>query len=126
MKPGRTFAEAEKAEIWDRIEAGQSPRSVAISMGRFPSAIEMMQRVTGGVRPQRRHHRETGLSWSEREGFPGAAARESCRAIAGRLNRAPCTITREVERNGGLARYRAHEGGWSGVASGAGVPSQPS
>lgn len=110
MRPRRRFTEAERAEIWDRIEAGQSPRSVAISMGRFPSAIEMMQRVTGGVRPQRRHRRETGLSLSEREEISrGLAARESCRAIAGRLDRAPSTITREVERNGGLARYRAHE-----------------
>jgi IS30 family transposase len=35
------------------------------------------------------------------------AAGESCRGIAARLGRAPSTVTREVERNGGRARYRA-------------------
>lgn len=110
MRQRRMFTEAEKAEIWDRIEAGESARSVAISFGRFPSAIEMMQRVTGGVRPRQRRRRQLGLSLAEREEISrGLAARESCRAIAGRLNRAPSTITREVDRNGGVARYRAHE-----------------
>jgi IS30 family transposase len=104
------FTEAEKAEIWDRIAAGESVRSVATAYGHFPSAVASMQLRTGGARPRSRHLRANALSLGEREEISrGLAARESCRAIAGRLHRAPSTITREVERSGGVARYRAYD-----------------
>jgi IS30 family transposase len=48
------------------------------------------------------------LSLAEREGISrGLAAGESLRVIAGRLGRAPSTISREVQANGGRRRYRA-------------------
>ena len=48
------------------------------------------------------------LSLAEREEISrGLAAGESLRSIAGRLERTPSTVTREVERNGGRRRYRA-------------------
>jgi transposase, IS30 family len=37
----------------------------------------------------------------------GVAAGEPCRQIAGRLGRAPSTVSRELARNGGCGRYRA-------------------
>jgi IS30 family transposase len=37
----------------------------------------------------------------------GVAAGEPCRQIAGRLGRAPSTVSRELARNGGRGRYRA-------------------
>jgi IS30 family transposase len=37
----------------------------------------------------------------------GVAAGEPCRHIAGRLGRAPSTVSRELTRNGGRHRYRA-------------------
>jgi IS30 family transposase len=51
------------------------------------------------------------LSLCEREEISrGLAAGESLRCIAGRLGRAPSTVSREVTRNGGHRRYRAAEG----------------
>jgi IS30 family transposase len=48
------------------------------------------------------------LSTPEREEISRAlAARESLRAIARRLGRAPSTISREIRRHGGATRYRA-------------------
>jgi len=48
------------------------------------------------------------LSLAEREEISrGLAARESVRAIARRLGRAPSTVCREVVANGGPGRYRA-------------------
>ena len=48
------------------------------------------------------------LSLAEREEISrGLAAGDSLRAIAGRLGRAPSTVSREVARNGGRGRYRA-------------------
>jgi len=48
------------------------------------------------------------LSLAEREVISrGLAAGESLRAIAARLGRAPSTISREVQVNGGRSRYRA-------------------
>jgi hypothetical protein len=49
------------------------------------------------------------LSLHEREEiFRGVAGGESLRVIAGRLCRAVSTISREVARNDGRDRYRAH------------------
>ncbi|WP_457473290.1 helix-turn-helix domain-containing protein [Streptomyces sp. TE4109] len=57
------------------------------------------------------------LSLAEREEISrGLAAGDSFRAIAGRLGRAPSTVSREVGRHGGRERYRAaraDEGAWS-------------
>ncbi|MCZ6461641.1 MAG: helix-turn-helix domain-containing protein [Actinobacteria bacterium] len=56
------------------------------------------------------------LSLHEREEiFRGVAGGESLRVIAGRLCRAVWTISREVARNDGRDRYRAHRAdraGW--------------
>ena len=108
MRKYRRFTDTEKAEIWDRLEAGESMRSVALAFDRFPSAIRSLGLRTGGSRPAARKVREFGLTLAEREEISrGLAAKQSCRAIAVELGRTPSTITREVARNGGRARYRA-------------------
>ena len=35
----RRLSEAEKSEIWDRFEAGESQRSISRRLGRSPSSI---------------------------------------------------------------------------------------
>ncbi|TMB91770.1 MAG: IS30 family transposase, partial [Chloroflexi bacterium] len=105
---GRRFTDAERTEIWDRLALGESGRAVAITFGRFPSAIYAVQRVTGGVRPAARRRRKDALTLTEREEISrGLASKETCRTIAARLHRAPSTVCREVQRNAGRARYRA-------------------
>jgi IS30 family transposase len=116
MRRRRAFTESEKTEIWDRIEAGQTPASVAAILGRYPSAIRALQQASGGVRPEPRRRRAGSLSLSEREEISrGLSAGHPLRAIAGELGRAPSTVCREVSRNEGPARYRAcvaERGAW--------------
>ena len=105
----RRLSELEKAEIWDRFEAGESQRSISRRLGRSPSSIRTHLVSFGFRRPV------SGLEWStlrlsltEREEISrGLAAGESMRCIAGRLERAPSTVSREVAANGGRHRYRA-------------------
>ena len=111
MKSYRRFTDIEKAEIWERLEAGESSRSVASSFGCFHSTVRQMVVRTGGARPAVRRVRGSALTLAEREEISrGLAAGQSCRAISARLGRAPSTITREVGGSGGRARYRAHAG----------------
>ncbi|MGH7643385.1 MAG: IS30 family transposase [Candidatus Dormibacteria bacterium] len=108
MRRRRRFTEAERAEVWDRIEAGQTPASVAVVFGRYPSAVRALQLASGGVRPAPRRRRVGALDLVEREEISrGLSAGRSLRAIAASLGRAPSTVCREVGRNDGLARYRA-------------------
>jgi len=50
------------------------------------------------------------LSAEEREEISrGLVANQSCRAIAAAIGRSPSTVSREIQRNGGIAKYRALE-----------------
>jgi transposase, IS30 family len=104
----RKFTGAEKAEIWDRLCAGETASAIALSMGRYPSAIRVFQLRTGGVRPRHRQRSGRALSLAEREEISrGLAAGRSIRAIAAGVGRAPSTVSREICRNGGARHYRA-------------------
>jgi IS30 family transposase len=104
----RYLSEAEKAEIWDRLERGEPIRVAARGMGRAWSSIREYVMACGGRRPQPCGRSERNLSLGEREEISrGLAAGESLRAIARRLGRAPSTVSREVRANGGAAAYRA-------------------
>ncbi|MGA8015551.1 MAG: IS30 family transposase [Candidatus Dormiibacterota bacterium] len=108
MRVYRRFTESEQAEIWDRIEAGESVPSVAVAFGHDRGAVRAMVQRSGGSRPRSRRRRQLALSAGEREEISrGLAARQSARAIAAKLGRAPSTVTREIGRNGGRSRYRA-------------------
>ena len=94
--------------IWDRFAAGELPYTISKDLGRFPFAVHQMLGLTGGVRPPRPTRSPRALSVDEREEISrGLVAGESLRSIAGRLGRAPSTISREIARNGGSRRYRA-------------------
>jgi len=108
MRSYRRMTQTERAEIWDRIESGESMRAVALSLGRVPASVRQLIAETGGARPRPHKTRETALTLGEREEISrGLASNQSCRVIAVRLGRASSTVTREVERNGGRSRYRA-------------------
>lgn len=110
MRKPKPFTAAERAEIWDRLAAGETTTVIGAALDRFPSAIRSLQRTTGGVRPLERSRSERALSLAEREEISrGLAAGQSLRAIATRLGRAPSTVSREVARNGGAQHYRACE-----------------
>jgi IS30 family transposase len=99
---------AEKLEIWRLVRAGVSFRIIGRQLGRSDASIRQHVGLTGGIRPRERTRAAVRLSVCEREEISrGLAAGESLRCIAGRLGRAPSTVSREVTRNGGHARYRA-------------------
>ena len=103
------FTETERSEIWERLAAGEPALAVARAYGCVSNAIRKMQLLTGGAKPRPRTERRSALSLAEREEISRAVVLQlSCRAIAVRLGRAPSTISRELQRNGGVAMYRAH------------------
>lgn len=105
----RRLTETQRTEIWERLVCGESAPSIARAYGCFPNTIRQMQLLTGGAKPRARTERPGALSLAEREEISrGVVLHLSFGAIAVRLGRAPSTITRELQRNGGLAIYRAH------------------
>ncbi len=105
----RRLSEAEKSEIWDRFEGGESQRSISRRLKRPPSTIRTHLLGWGFRRPLPGPEWSTiRLSLTEREEISrGLATGESMRCIAARLGRAPSTVCREVAAGGGRDQYRA-------------------
>jgi IS30 family transposase len=102
------YTPAQKAEIWDRWEKGESLNSIGRLFDRPSSSIFNMLAPTGGIRPPTRKRSRLALTLSEREEISrGAVANLSIRSIAENINRSPSTISREIKRNGGYDSYRA-------------------
>ena len=102
------YTAAQRADIWDRWQRGESLNSIGRLFDRPSSSIFTLLAPTGGIRPPPRRRSRLALTLAEREEISRGIARDlSLRAIATQLGRAPSTISREVSRNGGLQRYRA-------------------
>jgi len=105
---GRGFTLAEKTELWDRWQRGESLRAIGRAFGKPSSSIYFQLAPHGGIRPPERCRSRLALTLSEREAISrGIVARRSIRSMARLLGRAPSTVSREVRRNGGYDRYRA-------------------
>ncbi len=106
----RYFTQTEMTEVWDRWENGESLNSIARSLERGHSAVQGMLSRTGGIRPARKQRSCLALTLAEREEISrGLATGHSIRTIASQLGRAPSTVSREVNRNGGRRCYRANK-----------------
>ena len=105
---GWGFSEAQCRELWQRWNAGQTLRVIGQALGKRPSTIYNLAARHGGIAPRRRCRSARSLCLAEREEISrGIAAQLSIRQIAAKLRRAPSTVSREIDRHGGLARYRA-------------------
>ena len=103
----RRFSEEDKETIWDMREAGVPVKRIAKHLGRQNCSIRKFISTTGGQRPSARERCPLRLSLAEREEISrGLAAGLSIRAIAEALGRSPSTVCREVNANGGRAKYR--------------------
>jgi IS30 family transposase len=104
------YTNAQKAEMWDRWQRGESPHTIARLFDRHHTSVRGIIAATGGIRPPERRRSPLALTLAEREEISrGLASNLSLRAIAAQLERAPSTISREVNRNGGLKGYRASQ-----------------
>jgi DNA-binding CsgD family transcriptional regulator len=104
----RGFTAAEKTELWDRWQRGESLKAIGRAFGKPSSSIYAHVSPRGGIRPALRRRSRLALTLSERETISrGLAADRSARSIARQLGRAPSTVSREIQRNGGRDRYRA-------------------
>ena len=107
---GYGFTNAQRQELWDRYQRGESLNAIARALGKRSSSIYNHLSPTGGIRPVVRKRSRLALTLAEREEISrGIAAENSIREIARALARAPSTVSREVGRNGGCAGYRAVE-----------------
>lgn len=105
-RPGLT--ERQRQELWKRWRKGESLSDIARALGKQPGSIFGVLAAAGGISPAVRRRRRAELALADREEISrGLAAGMSAREIAARLFRAPSTISREIERNGGRERYRA-------------------
>jgi len=102
------YSAQQKSEMWDRWERGESLNSIGRAFDRPSSSIFGQLAPTGGIRPTPRKRSRLALSLSDREEISrGIVASQSLRQMAALLNRAPSTISREIQRNGGYHCYRA-------------------
>ena len=102
------YTETDKSLMWDRWQKGESLHSIARLFGRSHSSIQGVLARTGGIRPPQRRRSRRALTLCEREEISrGVFAGQSLRSIATTLRRAPSTVSREINRNGGRRRYRA-------------------
>jgi IS30 family transposase len=102
------YTEEQKALIWDRWQQGDSIHDIARLFDRYHSSVQGIFARCGGIRPPIRRRSARSLTLAEREEISrGIAARRSLRSIALRLGRAPSTVSREVQGNGGRRGYRA-------------------
>jgi len=102
------FTAAQSAELWDRWQKGEGLTSIGRFFGKPSSSIFNHLRPSGGIRPQARRRSRLALTLAEREEISrGIVTARSIRSIASSLGRAPSTVSREINRNGGYTRYRA-------------------
>ena len=104
----RGFTAAEKTELWDRWQRGESLKAIGRAFGKPSSSIYFQLAPHGGIRPAQRHRSRLALTLSEREEISrGIARHQSARSMARFLGHSPSTVSREISRNGGYDRYRA-------------------
>jgi len=104
----RGFTAAEKTELWDRWQRGESLKAIGRAFGKPSSSIYFQVAPHGGIRPAPRRRSRLALTLSEREEISrGVAMHRSARSMARSLGHSPSTVSREISRNGGYDRYRA-------------------
>ena len=104
----RGFTSAEKMELWDRWQRGESLKAIGRAFGKPSSSIYYQIAPHGGIRPAPRRRSRLALTLPEREEISrGIAAHQSARSMARLLGRSASTVSRELSRNGGYDRYRA-------------------
>lgn len=104
----RRFTPAERAALWKGWKSGLTLSEIGQGLNRRASSVLNVLRRAGGFAPRIRQRADRALKLHEREEISrGLAAGLGVNEIARRLGRAGSTVSREIRRNGGEARYRA-------------------
>jgi IS30 family transposase len=104
------YSEGQKALMWERWQKGDSLQQIAQLFDRNHSTVQGILSRTGGIRPASRRRSRLALTLAEREEISRAVVTgQSIRSVARQLGRAPSTISRELQRNGGQQCYRASQ-----------------
>ena len=102
------YTAQQKSEMWDSWQRDESLKAIGRVFDRPSSTVFGQLAPTGGICPFPGKRSQLALSLSDREEISrGIIAAKSLRQIATSLNRAPSTISREIQRNGGYHCYRA-------------------
>ena len=116
----RFFTEADKILMWDHWQKGDSLHAIARLFDRSHGAIAGVLARTGGIRPPQRTRSQRSLTLAEREEISrGVIVGQSLCTIAASLGRAPSTVSREINRNGGRPTVPRQQSRTSGLGSGA-------
>jgi IS30 family transposase len=104
----RGLSAGQRGELWKRWKDGQSLSEIGRALNKQAASIHGFLAARGGIPPAPRRRSDRALSVREREEISRqVCAGSSVRSVAARLGRAPSTISREINRNGGRDRYRA-------------------
>ena len=107
-RPRIYYTDAQKADMWDRWQKGESMHDIARLFDRYHSSVQRILTDNGGIRPRARTRSPLALTLPEREVISRGLARQlTMRSIAVQIGRSPSTVSREIERNGGYSSYRA-------------------
>lgn len=107
-RPRIYYSDSQKALMWARWKQGWTLHEIGKLFDRPHTSIHRILSETGGFQPAQRSRAATALTLAEREEISRAmVAGESIRSTAARLGRAPSTVSREIQRNGGCEGYRA-------------------
>ncbi len=108
MKKPDLMNDQKKAVIWAEWGNGSPMIQIARAIEKPPATVFSYLRYHGGIAPRIRIRASISLSVEEREEISRELATgQSIRSIAALLMRSPSTISREINKNGGTARYRA-------------------
>jgi IS30 family transposase len=95
--------------MWERWKKGESLQQIAQLFDRNHGSVRGILAETGGIRPPKRHLSQLALGLAEREEISRAVvAGQSILSVTTLLGRAPSTISREINRNGGAGCHRAN------------------
>jgi IS30 family transposase len=98
--------------MWQLWSQGKSLSEIGRQLNKHAGSVFCYLQKSGGIKPPTPKRSSRDLSLLEREEISrGISANLSLRAIARTVNRSASTISREINRNGGLSRYRAVSAG---------------
>lgn len=108
MSKGTRLTYEQGRAIWTEWRKGACMADIVRALAVSRAKVEIELRRAGGIPPRARTRAPRSLSVRDREVISrGLAAGRSLRAIASEIARAPSTVSREVQRNGGKLAYRA-------------------